>query len=60
MKTKNEVKLIFKNSAQAKYFVEWLCNSGEQDYFDCVDINGSEGVKSFDYDYDEKIIVGKT
>lgn len=45
MKTENEKKIVtieFSNEAAAKHFASWLCGSGEQQYWDWMEIRESE------------------
>lgn len=51
---KKEVKFIFDNEEAAENFLSWLCNSGEQQYWDWMenvepDEKGPVTVVSFDY-----------
>tara|TARA_R110000868_G_scaffold14426_4_gene67215 strand:+ start:28755 stop:28985 length:231 start_codon:yes stop_codon:yes gene_type:complete len=60
LKTK-EVLIKFETSEQAKEFISWLSNSGEQEYFaqeEYVDDNTTICNK-FNYDYENNIINGE-
>ena len=43
------VKIHFENEEHAKNFVSWLCNSGEQMYFQHLEDSGDPGVDEFHY-----------
>lgn len=55
-----EVLIKFETLAQAKEFLSWFSNSGEQDFFqqeEYVD-NENDICNKFDYDYQNNIING--
>mgnify|MGYP006921293864 CR=1 FL=1 len=43
------VKIHFEDEQQAKNFVSWLCESGEQMYFQHLEDSGDNGVEQFHY-----------
>ncbi len=56
----NEILIKFKTKEQAEKFMDWLCNSGEQDYFEQKEYvdNEKDICNSFDYDFKNNIING--
>ena len=60
MENINEVTIIFSNSDQVNAFLEWLSNSGEQDYFYYVeDLDEEAQVDKFEYNFKSKVVVAK-
>jgi hypothetical protein len=57
-----EVLIKFETEEQAKEFMSWLSNSGEQEYFCMKEYVDEENsiVNKFDYDYENNIINGST
>ena len=53
----NQVLITFENKLQADRFIGQLSNSGEQEYFDAIEVTGDEGVNSFTYE--NNLITGK-
>lgn len=53
-----EVKIKFETEEMAEGFMNWFCNSGEQDYFITMDDIMQPGANNFDYDFNKNEIVG--
>ncbi len=55
-----EVLIKFETEEQAKEFMSWLSNSGEQEYFAMEEYVDEKNtiVNKFDYDYENNIING--
>jgi len=52
-----EVVIEFPDDNKAKAFMEWMNNSGEQDYWSGV--KEIEVVENFEYDFDDFKIIGE-
>ena len=55
--SKVEVKFVFDNVKAAKHFVSWLCESGEQDYWNYMEYREEEekgNITVIDFDYWQK------
>lgn len=54
----SDVKISFDNEKTARHFVAWLCNAGEQDYWEWMKHREKEDPEgeftaTFRYDFDE-------
>lgn len=50
-----EVLIKFTSQEQAQAFMSWLCNSGEQEYFDMEEYEDNIA-SNLDYDFENQII----
>jgi len=58
---KNEVTIKFETDEQAEAFMDWLDNSGEQEYFTVAEmLDDGQFVDQFSYDRKSMTITGKT
>ena len=63
MSEKTVIKIEFDNPAAAKHFATWLCESGEQDYWQWMEYREQEAegpitARIFDY-HNTKVVNGK-
>lgn len=62
---KEKVKITLEGHPEAiEGFMDWLSNSGEQDYWTALpmameECRASHGITCFDYDYKKKVITGE-
>ncbi len=49
--TTNEIRFVFPTPAHAENFKDWLCNQGEQDFWEVKEFREGEERKLFNIDF---------